>query len=96
MFLGPLQHWAGEYRRRQCTRSLYPSLTLLVDKAHLAGWSREEVLIAIADAADHQLADITGSCALTVIDNDDPQAEAPGKPVQKQLAVPENAAEFVR
>lgn len=96
MFLSPLQHWAGEYRRRQCARSVYPTLTLLVDKAHLAGWSREEVLIAIADAADHQLADITGNCVVTVIDNDDPQAEAPEKPVQKRLAVPEDAADFVR
>lgn len=96
MFLSPLQHWLGEYRRKQCARSVYPAITLIVDKAHLAGWSREEVLVAIADAADHQLADITGGSIATVIDNTNPPAASPDEPVQKRLAVQGNDAFLLR
>jgi len=73
MFQNPSQHWSGEYRRKQCVRSVYPAITLLIDKANLAGWSREEVLVAIADAADQQLADATGTTMTTVGGN----AESP-------------------
>ncbi len=59
MFPSPLPQWTGEDRRRQCLRNVYPAILLLAAKAHLAGWSREEILIAIADAADSQLCDMT-------------------------------------
>jgi hypothetical protein len=96
MFLSPLQHWIGEYRRKQCARSVCPAITLIVDKAHLAGWSREEVLIAIADAADHQLADITGNSIATVTDNANPPAAPRDEPVQKRLAMQRNGALLLR
>jgi hypothetical protein len=96
MFLSPLQHWTGEYRRKQCVRSVCPAITLIVDKAHLAGWSREEVLIAIADAADHQLADITGNSIATVIDNMNHPALSPEEPVQKRLTAQGNGALLLR
>ncbi|MDW5314465.1 hypothetical protein [Rhizobium sp. PL01] len=96
MFLSPLQHWVGEYRRKQCARTISPTIALIVDKAHLAGWSREEVLIAIADAADHQLADITGTSIAKVIDNVNPPAGSPEGPVQNHLSVQRNGTILIR
>jgi hypothetical protein len=68
MFPSPLPQWTGEDRRRRSLRTVYPAILLLIERAHLAGWSREEILIAIADAADSQLCDMTGT--VTLIDNE--------------------------
>jgi hypothetical protein len=76
MFLSPSPQWTGEDRRRRCMRTVYPSIILIVEKAHLAGWSREEVLIAIADAADSQLGDATEAGSL--IDTAYPHEERAG------------------
>ena len=96
MFQSPQQHSTSEGRRKQCVRSLSPAIALIVDKAQMAGWSREEVLIAIADAADHQLADITGNSIATVTDNANPPAASPDEPVQKRLAMQRNGALLLR
>ncbi|WP_426236600.1 hypothetical protein [Pararhizobium sp. DWP1-1-3] len=102
MFPSPLLHWIGEYRRRQCARSVYPAVALIADQAHLAGWSREEVLVAIADAADHQLADLTGgpnapvSGQRPVSGHAKPQAASPEEPVQKRLAMQRNGTFLLR
>jgi len=85
MFLSPLYNWAGEYRRRQCVHSVYPSIQRLVEKAYLAGWSREEILIAIADAADSQLSEVTENTRPALIDIVDPLADTPDEPTQKRL-----------
>ncbi|WP_455272270.1 hypothetical protein [Rhizobium herbae] len=96
MFQNALQHWVGEYRRKQCARSVDPAIALIVDKGHLAGWSREEVLIAIADAADLQLADMTGNSIVTVIDNVNQPADPPEEPSQKRTAVQCKGAPLLR
>lgn len=92
MFPSPLYNWAGEYRRRQCVHSVYPAIQLLVEKAYLAGWSREEILIAIADAADSQLSEATENTRAAFIDIADPLADTPDEPAQKRLPSERNSS----
>ncbi len=93
MLHGPQPHWSGEYRRRQCSQLLAPAVLLLVERAHLAGWTVEEVLIAIGDIADGQLFDTTDTSPATFIDNDDPPA---GKPVDKLYPASSHPISFRR
>ena len=92
MFQSPQQHSTSEGRRKQCVRSLSPDIALIVDKAQMAGWSREEVLIAIADVADQQLADLTGTAMTTVGGHADPMTDILDEPVQKRLSMPASGA----
>jgi hypothetical protein len=50
----------GPTRRQACEQALQLEVFRIVDKACLAGWSRDEVLLAIADTADRALIDLTG------------------------------------
>lgn len=59
MSFDPLHLFADDDPRKRCRQLIEPAVELLMNKAFLAGWSREEVLIAISDAADDLLCEIT-------------------------------------
>ena len=75
MFHNPLSPPFTEYRRAQCAGIVLPYLCLIVEKLHRNGWSREEILVAIGDAADRQLCDITDDCPTRFIDMLDPASD---------------------
>ena len=47
-------------RHRDCQRSVVSELNDLVDRAAFAGWSRDEVIVALADLLDAETTDASG------------------------------------
>ncbi|WP_056332270.1 hypothetical protein [Rhizobium sp. Root482] len=88
MFHTPLSLSLMEYRRAQCAGIVLPDLRLIVEKLHRTGWSREEILVAIGDAADRQLCDITDDCPTRFIDNPAPAHTARREPARLPRKVP--------
>jgi hypothetical protein len=53
-------------RHRDCQRSVVSELNDLVDRATSAGWSRHEVIVALADLLDAETSDASGLLQMMV------------------------------
>jgi len=64
----------GPRRRLACENALQLEVLRIVDKACLVGWTRDEVLLAIADTADRALIDLTGDAPEPALFSNCPRA----------------------